>query len=176
MQTFEENKDISKAIEKMLAYCRTKKRGDVIPWPTVFEVTGIEYRGEHWQAFKTRFEKRLRRETGIALLLGAHGGFHLCTIEEQQFENPRRRRMRSMRNSRRMVSELRALPDVELTLHQRQMKNQNIEWGLREAKAVRRSLKQLKAASAPRESLPRDTSRPIVTAASKTVQQAAASA
>lgn len=154
-EQFKRKAVITAAVEALIKHARTLDRGATISWNEVEKITGFKHDGEHWSGFRSRFAKRLRIERGIALLLNAHGGFHLCTIEEQMVVNPTRRRRKSIRNSGRIVAEQKALPDSELSDFERRMKHQNIDWARLDAKRTRKSMRLLAQQVQPTETLPR---------------------
>lgn len=146
---------ITAAVEALMKHARTLDRGATISWHEVEKITGFKNDGEHWAAFRKRFSNRLLLELGIALLLNGHGGFHLCTIEEQMLVNPHRRRAKSIRNGRRIIKEQKALPDAELSDFERRVKHQNIDWARTDNKRTRKSMRLLSQQIQPTETLPR---------------------
>ncbi len=123
---FDAKDAIGQAVERGGRLVAQHNRGDVITWDEVETAAGFPRYSEHW----TQFLKRLRRDVlnsarGIKLAAVPGVGVKLMTIEEQVTDISRQRRARRQLN--RGGKELAALPDRQLTAHQRQMKHRKID-------------------------------------------------
>lgn len=124
---FEAKDIIGDAVARAVKLFAAHKRGDVIPWATIESAAGFDKESPHWTAFNQRFRRDFERNHGIAVWPVTGVGLKLCTHEFQLLELPLLRQKRACRQFTRSMRAVTALPDKELTTHQRVLKSQKLE-------------------------------------------------
>lgn len=123
MQDFVQSDTITEAVNKALALFDGLPRGSVVPWEQIEQATGILRESQHWTAFNRRFRRDFREATGIVLWwFKGCNGLKLTTTQEQLNVVPLKRQQRALRQVARGAKELAALPDADLSDHQRAAK------------------------------------------------------
>lgn len=123
---FEAKDVIGEAVERAVSRIGRRKRGDTVTWEDVEDAAGFDRDSPHW----TQFLKRVRRDIlkgpgGIKLAAVPGVGLKLMTVSEQVNDLSRQRRARRQLN--RGIGELKAVPDRELSDHERQAKHRKID-------------------------------------------------
>ena len=125
MTDFEPKDIIGDAVTRGLILVRERSRGDVVAWEDFEQAAGFDRFSPHF----TQFLKRVRRDfldsNGVKLFPVNGVGLKLMTITEQVTDMSRQRR--AYRQTKRALRELKAIPDNQLTAHQKMMKYQKIE-------------------------------------------------
>ena len=118
---------ISDAVARVVSLLSPHKRGDVVSWEQIETAAGFERESTHWSAFNRRMRKCFRQNTGIVLWPVNGIGLKLLTTDEQLNMRSISRQRRAIRQLTRDVIELKALPDSELSDHQRNAKRRKID-------------------------------------------------
>lgn len=129
-------------IERLYEACEGLGRGDVLTHEVIREILGCEPHEGHWGHCVTKVRRRLLEERGIDCWPDPTVGYRLMTAEEQLVDAPRRRQLRGFRQLRRNVRSLTALPDRNLTAHQRRMKLLLVEAARQGAATIRREMRE----------------------------------
>lgn len=128
---------VNRATGAMAAY----KRGDVVAWQLIESLAGFARYTQHWPAFMRRVKRDVRRGRGITLVAVNGVGLKLETANEQLHDRSIRRHRRACRQMRMDIVELQALPDRELTVHERTAKHRKIDQAKHGRRAVLYSLR-----------------------------------
>jgi len=118
---------ITDGIYATLEILKQLKRGDILTWQEMEAATGFLQYGTHWTAYLKRLRRDFLNESGIVLWPVKGVGVRLLTIEEQIHMRSIARQRRAARQLSRDVKELRAIPDTELTDHQREARRRKID-------------------------------------------------
>lgn len=118
---------IGNAVDAAVAAFLTLPRGVVIPWGEIEAVAGFDRESPHWRQFDKRWRRRFLRTTGVHLGPVNGVGLKLLTTQEQLHDRSVMRHRKAYRQLHREAVELAALPDAELTTHQRDVKHRKID-------------------------------------------------
>jgi hypothetical protein len=124
---FEEKDIIGDAVRRAVKLFQQRKRGDVVAWAEINETAGFDKTSPHWSQFDKRFRRDFRRDTGIVLWPVNGVGLQLLTVKDQLHMRSIARARRATRQMTRDLIELRAIPDRELSDHDRQVKYRKID-------------------------------------------------
>lgn len=127
---------IGDAVKRTVALFSQHKRGDVIPWQTIESISGFSRESPHWTQFNKRFRRDFRKETCIVVWPINGVGLKLLTHLEQLTVPLQKRQARALKQVRRGMKELAALPDAELTDHQRSVKHRKLDQAKTASRAV----------------------------------------
>lgn len=123
MEIFERKDNITEAVERTLKLLSRFHRGQVCPWEAIEEAAGFERYSQHWPAFRVRLIRDFRKQTGIELDPVWGVGWKLPTIPEQMHEVVLKKERRAVRSANRAVRILKAIPDADMTLEERQSRS-----------------------------------------------------
>jgi len=118
---------ISDAVARVVRLLSPRLRGDVVSWGEIETAAGFERESTHWTSFNRRMRRIFRQNTGIVLWPVVSVGLKLLTTDEQLNMRSISRQRRAIRQLTRDVVELKALPDAELSDHQRNAKRRKID-------------------------------------------------
>lgn len=155
---FEKNDVIGEAVNVVYALTDRLNRGDILPHMKITEVLGLQPHEGAWQHILNRVRARLQRERGIATWFEKGVGYRLLTVRETLVDLPRWRRRKARSQFRRLIRSQAALPDAELTVHERQIRQDQIHHDRAEN---RRLLAEIKAVEAFMSQPERIAQRPI---------------
>lgn len=165
MDRFEEKQAIKGAVAAALELLRKHKRGDVVPWAAIEGAAGFERYTRHWAAFLKRTRRDFMGETGICLWPVTDVGMELLTTQDQLITRSAKRRRKALRQMRRDVKELAAIPDADLTSRQKVLRANQVAAGREGARQVNRQLRLTQILAKPSSS---GQPRPVMaTAAAK---------
>lgn len=133
---FEPKDVISDAVASAVKIITPRKRGEIIAWEQIETAAGFGRESPHWGAFNKRMRRQVRQDTGIVLWPVNGIGLKLLSTEEQLHMRSIARQRRAIRQMTRDLVELKALPDKELSDHQRTVKYRKIDQGRTARRAV----------------------------------------
>jgi len=120
MELFEQKDVITEAVERTKKLLARFRRGQVCPWEALEEAAGFDRNSPHWSAYRARLIRDFRHETGIELDPVYGVGWKLPTVVEQMHDLVMKRERRAVRQAFRAIKVLKAIPDKEMTQHQRE--------------------------------------------------------
>lgn len=123
---FERKAAVTAGVEAAVRLLASLTRGDVLTWAEIERGTGFHRGHTHWGAFVRRL-KAASLAAGVCLWATPNVGFRLLTNDEALNWRQRQRQKRAARQLIRDVKELRAVPDKELSTHQRVAKSARID-------------------------------------------------
>ena len=116
---FEADELITERVNALLALVKGAARGDFFSFAALESAADlVRYEGQ-WSATLDRFRKELLRRHGVTLQNERGAGYFIATVPQQIFDQSEDRTRRAMGQARRTVATLDAIPDDELTAHQR---------------------------------------------------------
>lgn len=118
---------ITDAVNAVVLVMRRYGRGDVVPWPLIESTAGFARQTQHWTAFVRRLKRELRHGRGVTLTAIPGVGWRIDTQGQQLHDRSIRRQRRAVRQMTMDVVELKALPDEELSDHERTTKYRKID-------------------------------------------------
>ncbi len=133
---FDENKQLKKAREKLLEFFSTKNRGELIKHEEIEALIGMT-RGDVYYALVRRVGELHQEARGISIVSEPMVGYLMAT-HEQQFGLLGKRTKRAKRQILKGTNSIYALPDDELSDHQRRLKNACVDNGEQAMKALRK--------------------------------------
>lgn len=133
---FVEKDIIGDAVRRSVKLFAQYHRGEIVGWEEIEETAGFDRFSPHWHAFSKRARRDFREETGIVLWPVTGIGLELLTIKDQLHRRSISRQRRATRQMTRDLIELRAIPDRELSEHDRRLKYSKID----RARQARRSV------------------------------------
>lgn len=131
----------AKALEKVWKHASNLGRGGVIVWEVIEKATGATRDESKTKSLVAKLKRRMERERGITLWSTPGVGYRLCTAAEQLVECSERRSRRAARQLRKGIEHVAAIPDGDLTSHQRTVRTQRVESNRRALRQVRASRK-----------------------------------
>ena len=138
---FEAKDVIGEAVSRAVTLFTSHTRGDVVPWALIEAAAGFGRLSPHWAQFNKRFRRDFRNRSGVEVWPVPGVGLKLCTPDEQIRDVPERRQARSLRQLTRAVAAVKAMPDRELTDHQRVFKSHKLAQAREARRAVLQSVR-----------------------------------
>ena len=138
---FDANEHTTAGVNLMAAAVAKLKRGDILHYETVAKIAGIVRSSSNWTQFIQRLRRRLQLSRGVTLTAVPNVGYRLDPVTDQLHARSIRRQRKAVRQMDRDVKELDALPDRELSEHQRVVKHRKIDQGKTGRRAVLYSLR-----------------------------------
>jgi len=146
--------EVQVAINDVYQLTEGLRRGDVLAHEDISRVLGLEPHEGRWSYIVHKALRRLERMRGIAYWPERTVGYRLLTKADQLLM-PTWRLKRAQRQVRRGRKSLMALPEAELTNHQRRVRALTIE-GLKEIeRSQRNDIKIYTSMSTPTGGVPR---------------------
>ena len=133
---FEAKDVIGDAAKRAVALFESHTRGDVVPWQAVFAAAGFDRNSPHWTQFNKRFRRDFREKTGIVVWPVNGVGLKLLTPKEQLEIPLARRQSRALRQVRRGLKELAALPVELLSDHEQEVRRRKLDQARAASRAV----------------------------------------
>ena len=152
---FESVGEIREGVEKVHELFAGRSRGEVVPHDEIEAILGITRHTGRWKTILDRVRARLQREDGIATWPEVGVGYKLLTVREQIEELPGWRLARAARQSRRGLRSVAAIPNTDLTQHQRRVRQAHVDAMRRATAAVARHRREMDVLTKPREHMPR---------------------
>lgn len=118
---FRRNPKLASMINRVYALTRDLDRGDTLTHEAIRKVLGVPPNVHPWGYVLDRVRRRLLEERGIATWPVPTVGYRLETVGGQ-LEIPTRRMRRAIRQVRRSLDVAEALPEEDLSVHQRQVR------------------------------------------------------
>jgi hypothetical protein len=131
------------------------KRGEVIPHAMIAGLTGMVKDSDEWKWMIVRLKKMFLRQLNIVLWSSHKEGYKLLTHQEQLVFAPQKRTKKAIRQINKSIKETAALPDRELSDHQRNMKYNQLRAAAESRREVRSRQRTQEIFSKPTEGLPR---------------------
>ena len=132
----EANETITRYVDALFEACRPLERNEVLTHEVIREILEVEPREGHWDYCIIKLKRRMEAERGITIWSEYGIGYRLLTKDEQLTFVPRMRFRRARRQYRKAQRSVAALPDRQLTVHQRRVKHAQEE-------AIRLSMERL---------------------------------
>ena len=131
-----ESKDvINDAVTRGLAFLAGFKRGDTVPYAALDAVAGFDRDSPHWGSFRRRVGRDLLNTRGILIRPVPNVGWRLLDKDAHVLDLTRPKK--AGRQMTRQIIELSALPDKELSDHQRNVKHRKLDLAKSGRRAVR---------------------------------------
>lgn len=127
MKLIQKSPVITKAIDRVRELIDKKTRGDTVTWAEIESLAGFERYSSHWSAFIHRLRRGVMRDRGIVLEAVPGVGLKLLTKKENLLDHPEGRARRARRQHFRGRAALEAIKDQELTDHERQVRNKQVD-------------------------------------------------
>lgn len=124
---FDRIDEIAAKVDEVSALFNEHDRGDVVTHEAIGAILGLGPHEGRWDHVVNRVRGRVQRERGIATWPEPTVGYRLLTVKEQVEDLPRWRLKRAARQARRAKRSIEALPDAGLSMHQRRVKEAQIE-------------------------------------------------
>lgn len=132
---------ITDAVDRCMSRLADCRRGDFVPWHVVEQESGFERETQHWDAFWHGIKRDYLQRHGVGFRVIDGQGFALMTVDEQITLPVQRRTKKAMRQLARVGIETGALPDAELTMHQRMRKYAVLESSRESRSAMQQKMK-----------------------------------
>ena len=132
---FDENKELKRAREKLLEFFSTKNRGELIKHEEIENLIGMK-RSDVYYSLVRRVGELHQEARGISIISEPMIGYLMAT-HEQQLGLLGKRTRRAKRQLSKGTNSVYALPDNELSDHQRRVKSACVENGEKAIKALR---------------------------------------
>jgi hypothetical protein len=116
-------------------------RGDVVPHYQIRAILGVEPHEGRWDHVVNRVRARVQDERGIATWPETTVGYRLLTANEQVEDLPRWRLKKAARQACKARRSVEALPDANLSDHQRRVKRAQIEALRKATSEVRKQMR-----------------------------------
>lgn len=133
--------EIAAGVSAVLAVFRKRQRGATVTYAEVEKAGGILRASSSWQTLVKRIKREVRREKGQTLVAVPNVGYRIETVTEQLHDRSIRLQQQATRRMSRDLVETEALPDTELTDHQRLIKSRKITQSKTARRAVLYSLR-----------------------------------
>jgi hypothetical protein len=127
---------ITNAVKAVTKAVLERNRGAVVGWPEIESAAAFTRESVHWSSFVRRLKRDLRDNAGLTLCAVKSVGYKIETVDEQLHARSIRRHRRARRQLDADVKELDALPEKELSDHQRNLKHRKID----QTKTTRRTV------------------------------------
>lgn len=134
------NPAIAPAVGRALKLLKGRQRGDVVLWEALEAVAGFGRADGPWTHFNRVLRRRFLKDTGILVWPVAGEGLQLVSCEDQLHRCQFARQRRARRQLTRAIVELKALPNSELSAHDRIVKHRKLEQARTARKAIKYSL------------------------------------
>ena len=138
---FDENEHTTSSVAVMVDAVAKLERGDIIHYAAVAKLTGIVRESPNWTAFIRRLRRDLRLTRGVTLTFVTNVGYRIDPVKDQLHTRSIHRQRKALRQMDRDIKELDALPNRELTDHERAVKHRKIDQGKTGKRAVLYSLR-----------------------------------
>lgn len=119
---FREKKEITDAVEALMAATEDLDRGDTLTHERIEVVTGLRPKERPLPTILVRYRRRMLDEREIALWPDYGIGFTLVTKNEQLTMIPQKRITRAARQTRKAKKVIEAISTSGLSLHQQRMR------------------------------------------------------
>jgi AraC-like DNA-binding protein len=159
MGMYEENAEITEAVEAVYSIASSLNRGSILTHEQIRSVLGIKPHEGIWDYVLHKVRRRLERERGIATWASYTVGYRLLSHAEQ-LEALTWRVRKGLRQVRKGRGHVEALPDRGLTLHQRRLRSILVDQAREAETTLRRELRDQRRTIRPIETQPR---RPLPT-------------
>jgi hypothetical protein len=151
---FEASEATNAKIEALFAQTADMGRGDFLAHEAIEEVLGIKRHDAGWGWLMVKLRDRLEAERGITLWSERLVGYKLLTVAEH-LDVPLRRGRRAIRQLKRGLKSLEALPTNRLNDHQRRLLAFRLDGTRAAGQALRRQMHELDVLARPAEVGPR---------------------
>lgn len=128
--------EIAAGVSAVLALFRRRGRGQTVTYAEIEKAGDIDRESKSWGALVKRIKREVRREKGQTLVAVPNVGYRIETVTEQLHDRSIRLQRQATRRITRDITETDALPDAELSDHQRVVKHRKVD----QAKTARRSV------------------------------------
>lgn len=125
---------ITDAVNRTVSLITPHPRGAVVSWHDIESAAGFERYSTHWTQFLKRVRAEILESRGIKLVAVNGVGLRLMSVDQQILDQSRPRK--ALRQFTRAKKEIAAVPDEELSDHQRVAKSVKIEAARKGRKAV----------------------------------------
>lgn len=119
----EASETITRYVEALFEACRPLERNEVLTHDVIRGVLGDEVDEDTRKYCIIKLKRRMEDERGITIWSEYGIGYRLLTKDEQLTLVPRVRLRRARRQYRKAQRSVAALPDRQLTVHQRRVKH-----------------------------------------------------
>lgn len=144
-RSFAASDKIAAALDAVMAATAEIRRGEVIEYETIEELSGIERYGRGWNTLVKKLKKRFEAERRITLWHVTNVGYKLVTVSEQLHDCPLARSRRAARQLSLGLGHMESLPVEELNDHEQAIRANKMAAQRRAMKEVRRSRAMHKA-------------------------------
>lgn len=119
---FETNESYAGMVEAVYSLVTSRRRGQDITHDEIRRIVGCEPQAAHWNTIMDRVRDKSEKERGTTITSIRDVGYHLCTVEEQFGEQPRRLRKatRQLRKGERSLKVLARVSGLTTTQRHRQ--------------------------------------------------------
>jgi hypothetical protein len=136
MIDFSRDKIISDQIAALFDACKSLNRGDILHHEVTQSILGVPPGDERWKYCIAKLKRRMEGDRGITIWSEYGVGYRLLT-QDEQIKVGRIRRRRAKRDLIRGHRSIGVLPIRGLTLHQRRLRNFEMELLSRELHILR---------------------------------------
>lgn len=140
---FESKQEISDAVAKCIEHLNGLARGDVVSLDEVETITGIKRYSSSWSTIIKKVYRLVLRDRGIAWWPLDVGSRKLLTNQEQVKVIGESRHRRMYRQAKRGLREIGAADVSALSVHDRHLRQSQLERLKHEAKQARASVKEV---------------------------------
>ena len=118
--------EIAAGVSAVLTLFRKRARGQTVTYAEIEKAGGILRDSSSWNTMVKRVKREVRREKGQTLVAMPNVGYRIETVTEQLHDRSIRRQREAVRRMTRGYIETDALPDAELSDHQRVVKSSKL--------------------------------------------------
>lgn len=130
-------------------------RGDVLPHEEIEKASGIERYSTCWNSLIKKLRRRLRIDRGLSIWPVHSVGYKLCTHDEQLNMVAEKLQRQAVRRATRAIKEVTALPDRELSMFQRRIKQYRVDSMKTQRRLLKRAIHDQRNVAKKTETMPR---------------------